>query len=307
MTVIFINYDYSELFSLLNSLNCDFKKNEPLKNYTTFKTGGACPVLITPKTVSELSEILKYFSKKSLPYTVLGNGSNVLVPDRGVNCAVIRIANGLTTLSLSDETTVFCGAGVKLSTLCKFALENSLSGLEFAYGIPGTCGGALFMNGGAYGGEMKDVTLSVCHINKEGDEGSLSDDDLKFSYRHSAYEENGFIITGAYFKLKKAPKEEIKAKMDDLISRRREKQPLEYPSAGSTFKRPVGYFAGGLIEQCGLKGFSFGGAKVSEKHAGFVINYNNATSDDIKMLMELVKLEVFRKTGITLEPEVRSL
>lgn len=305
--MIFIKHDYSELEEFLKTLDCTFLKNAPLKNYTTFKTGGECPVLITPKSAKALSEIVKYFKEKALPFTVLGNGSNVLVSDCGTECAVIRIADGLCELYLADEETVFCGAGVKLSALCKFALENSLSGLEFAYGIPGTCGGALFMNGGAYGGEMKDVTVRVCHIDKCGKAGELSGDELEFSYRHSAYEKNGFIITGAYFKLKKAPKEDIKAKMDDLISRRREKQPLEYPSAGSTFKRPTGYFAGGLIEQCGLKGFSFGGARVSEKHAGFIINYNNATTDDIKTLIELVKQDVFKKTGIMLEPEVRSI
>ncbi len=305
--MIFIKHDYSELFALLKTLDCDFIQDAPLKNFTTFKTGGKCPVLITPKTEDALSKLVKFFSQKDLPFTVLGNGSNVLAPDCGVGCAVIRIADGLCSLFLEDEETVFCGAGVKLSALCKFALENSLSGLEFAYGIPGTCGGALFMNGGAYGGEMKDVTDTVCHIDKNGNKGSLSGDGLEFSYRHSAYSENGCIITGARFKLKKAPKSVIEEKMNDLISRRREKQPLEYPSAGSTFKRPAGYFAGGLIEQCGLKGLSFGGAKVSEKHAGFIINYNNATSNDIKTLMELVKREVFLKTGITLEPEVRSL
>lgn len=305
--MIIIKHDYSELFALLKTLDCDFVLNAPLKNYTTFKTGGECPVLITPKTEDALSELVRFFSQKELPFTVLGNGSNVLASDCGVDCAVIRIADGLCELRLIDETAVFCGAGVKLATLCKFALENSLSGLEFAYGIPGTCGGALFMNGGAYGGEMKDVTDTVYHIDKNGNKGSLSGDRLEFSYRHSAYGENGCIITGALFKLEKAPKTVIEEKMNDLISRRREKQPLEYPSAGSTFKRPSGYFAGGLIEQCGLKGFSFGGAKVSEKHAGFIINYNNATSNDIKTLMELVKREVFFKTGITLEPEVRSL
>lgn len=305
--MIFIKHDYSELEEFLKTIDCTFLKNASLKNYTTFKTGGKCPILITPKTEKALSEIVKYFQEKALPFTILGNGSNVLVSDYGTEYAVIRIADGLCELYLADEETVFCGAGVKLSALCKFALENSLSGLEFAYGIPGTCGGALFMNGGAYGGEMKDVAARVCHIDKCGGAGELSGDELKFSYRHSAYEENGFIITGAYFKLKKAPKEDIKAKMDDLISRRREKQPLEYPSAGSTFKRPKGYFAGGLIEQCGLKGFSFGGAKVSEKHAGFIINYNNASTDDIKTLIELVKQDVFRKTGIMLEPEVRSI
>lgn len=308
MTVINIaDFNFCGLKEAAINNLCDLSENALLKNYTSFKTGGECPLLITPKSKDALSAVLKAAKSLSVPFVVLGNGSNVLAPDEGVKKAVIKIADGLTEIKLLDDNRVFCEAGVRLSSLCKFALENSLSGLEFAYGIPGTVGGAVFMNAGAYGGEMKDVVKEARHLDLDGNEGSFSGEELKFSYRSSVYESGKYIITGAVFELKKAPKEEIKAKMDDLASRRVEKQPLEYPSAGSTFKRPEGYFAGALIEQCGLKGKSVGGAEVSEKHAGFIINKNNATSNDIKALIELVKETVFKETGVLLEAEVRNL
>jgi UDP-N-acetylmuramate dehydrogenase len=211
----------------------------------------------------------------------------------------------MSEIKLLDETTIYCEAGASLKALCMFALENSLSGLEFAYGIPGTLGGAVYMNAGAYGGEMKDVLYSVNHIDNDGNNGTLNKENLDLGYRHSAYTNNGFVITSAVIKLTKADKKDIKEAMDDKLQRRKDKQPLEYPSAGSTFKRPEGYFAGALIEDCGLKGYTVGGAQVSEKHAGFVINKGGATATDVMTLISDVQRIVKEKHGVTLETEVK--
>jgi len=297
----------TELKNKALTLGCEVKENVAMKDYTTFKTGGNCELLISPTSTDALGEIVKECNKKNIPYTVLGNGSNVLVSDDGLNGIVIYIAEGLSDIKLLNDTTIYCEAGVKLGTLCNFALDNSLSGLEFAFGIPGSVGGAIFMNAGAYGGEMKDVVTKVYHIDKDGNEGCLIGDNLSFSYRKSAYEENGYIITGVELSLQKGNKTEIKEKMSDLLGRRKDKQPLEYPSAGSTFKRPAVGFAGAFIEECGLKGKQIGGAMVSEKHAGFIINYDNASSDDILKLMDYVKETVEKEKGVTLTPEVRFL
>jgi len=297
----------TELKNKALTLGCEVKENVAMKDYTTFKTGGNCELLISPTSTDALGEIVKECNKKNIPYTVLGNGSNVLVSDDGLNGIVIYIAEGLSDIKLLNDTTIYCEAGVKLGTLCNFALDNSLSGLEFAFGIPGSVGGAIFMNAGAYGGEMKDVVTKVYHIDKDGNEGCLIGDNLSFSYRKSAYEENGYIITGVELSLQKGNKTEIKEKMTDLLGRRKDKQPLEYPSAGSTFKRPAVGFAGAFIEECGLKGKQIGGAMVSEKHAGFIINYDNASSDDILKLMDYVKETVEKEKGVTLTPEVRFL
>ena len=305
MTVIDINsYDYGALCEFARGAGCDVMQNASLAERTTFRIGGECAALITPKTDSALSEVIKFINTNALPYTVLGNGSNVVAPDEFYGKAVIRISDGLTQLNLIDDTTVYCGAGVKLTSLCRFALENSLSGLEFAYGIPGSCGGAAFMNAGAYGGEMKDVVTKVYHITPYGERGELTAAEASFGYRTSAYKANNCIITGIEVKLVKGDRDEIRGKMEELMKRRKDKQPLEFPSAGSTFKRPEGYFAGALIEQCGLKGKSVGGAAVSEKHAGFVINKGGATAADVKALIELVQNTVKQETGVTLEPEV---
>ncbi len=311
MTVIDINISKDSLQKIKKTAeenNCTVSENASLKDITTFKTGGTCPLLITPKTEDGLSAVLRVIKEENTPFIVLGNGSNVLAPDGELKKVVIKTTDGLCDLYLKDEETVFAGAGVKLASLCKFALENSLSGLEFAYGIPGSCGGAAFMNAGAYGGEMKDVLTKVYHTDKDGKKGFFLKDGLMLSYRTSVYEKTeAYIITGIEVKLKKGNKEEIKNAMDDFISRRKEKQPLEYPSAGSTFKRPEGYYAGALIEKCNLKGKETGGAAVSEKHAGFLINKNNATSSDVLKLIDFVRETVLKETGVTLEPEVRIL
>jgi UDP-N-acetylmuramate dehydrogenase len=276
-----------------------------MSRYTSFKAGGCAKLLIKPNSVETLSSILKECIDKNINHLVIGNGSNLLISDKGFNGVIIKIGSDISKICLLDEETIYCEAGATMKALCNFALENSLSGLEFAFGIPGTLGGAVYMNAGAYGGEMKDVLVSCKHIDKNGNIGELANDDLNLDYRRSAYTDNAFTIVAAVMKLKKADKNEIKASMSDKMSRRRDKQPLEYPSAGSTFKRPIGYFAGALIEQSGLKGYTVGGAQVSEKHAGFVINKDGATATDIITLIKDVQKIVFEKFGVNLETEVK--
>lgn len=286
------------------SIGCKVTENAPMSEYTTFKTGGNAAVLAEPQNEETLSLLLKKCREEGEKPFIIGNGSNLLVDDGGINAVVIRIGEAFSEIKQLDEITVECGAGVSLSRLCRFALEKSLSGLEFAFGIPGSAGGAVFMNAGAYGGEMKDVLISCRYVDKNGEAGELSKDEMKLGYRTSAFKENGFTVTRVKVELKKGDRGEIKAKMDDFLGRRKAKQPLEYPSAGSTFKRPEGYFAGALIEQCGLKGARVGGAQVSEKHAGFVINNKNATSRDIEELIKHIQEKVLKETGVSLETEV---
>ncbi len=295
---------YGNLFALCDELKCEYSTEALLRDYTSFKIGGKADVMVFPDSVGKLSEIISFSHKNEIPVFILGKGSNLLVNDEGINGVVIN-TNNLDGIELTDETTIRCGCGISLSRLCRFALDNSLSGLEFAFGIPGTAGGAAYMNAGAYGGEMKDVLVSCEHLNSDGTISSFSGDELSLGYRHSVYSDSDYIITSLTLKLRKGNKDEIKAKMDELIGKRKDKQPLEYPSAGSTFKRPEGYFAGALIEQCGLKGFTVGGAQVSEKHAGFVINIGAATAKDVLGVIEHCKKTVLAETGVILEPEVK--
>ncbi len=275
-----------------------------MSHQTTFRAGGNADIIVFPATTDSLINILKSAVSENIPYMVMGNGSNILVCDNGIRGIVIKTTSLESNIKVND-TTITCSAGASLSKLCLTALEHGLTGLEFAYGIPGTVGGAVYMNAGAYGGEIKDVLKSVTHINPDFCSEDVSADTLNLAYRTSFYAKNpDYIITDAVFELKKGDKAEIKAKMDELMGRRKDKQPLEFPSAGSTFKRPEGYYAGALIEQCGLKGYAVGGAQVSEKHAGFVIN-KNGTASDILALIEYVKRTVKEKTGIELEPEVK--
>jgi UDP-N-acetylmuramate dehydrogenase len=294
-----------QLIDYLKQNGIDYLENEPMARHTTFKIGGDARLMALPDSREKIALTVKKCRELGIRYLPVGNGSNLLVDDEGIDACVILLGKGYDKVYLLDETTVFAEAGAQLIKVCNFALENSLTGLEFAYGIPGSCGGAAFMNAGAYGGEMKDVLIKCEHIDKNGNEGELSGDELGLSYRHSNYYDNGCIITGLVIRLEKGNSDEIKAKMTELMGRRRDKQPLEYPSAGSTFKRPEGYFAGALIEQCALKGASVGGAQVSEKHAGFVINKGGATCADVLSLCKKVSDTVKRKTGVTLEMEIR--
>lgn len=295
---------YSKLYELCKEIECEYSTDALLRDYTSFKIGGKADVMIFPDKISKLSSAISFIRGENLPTLVLGKGSNMLAGDEGFRGVVINTCK-LDEIILVDDTTIVCQCGVSLSRLCRFALDNSLTGLEFAFGIPGTAGGAAYMNAGAYGGEMKDVLVSCEHLLADGSLASFKNEELKLSYRHSVYSDSDFIITSLTLKLSKGETAEIKAKMDELMSKRRDKQPLEYPSAGSTFKRPEGFFAGALIEQCNLKGYTVGGAQVSEKHAGFVVNKGGATAADVETVIEHCKKTVYEKTGIMLEPEVK--
>lgn len=292
------------VYNLAQVLNCEALKDEPMNKHTSFKIGGNADTYVKVDSLSTLGTIIRECVDSDIDYLILGNGSNVLVSDDGYRGVIIRLDGEFRKISLIDETTIYCGAGASLATLCKFALNCGLSGLEFAWGIPGTVGGAVFMNAGAYDGEMKNVVHSVSHMTPDGGIGRCEKDDLQMGYRTSVYRSNKCIITGVTLKLKKADPEAIRAKMDDFMDRRSSKQPLEFPSAGSVFKRPEGAYAGALIEQCGLKGKCHGGAQVSDKHAGFIINKDNATANDVKSLIREVQTKVYDETGYDLECEL---
>lgn len=295
----------TNLIKLFNELKCEYAENEPMSRHTTFKIGGAAKLVVYPESEEQISAIVQCAKENNIRLITVGNGSNLLVADEGIDACVMMLDEHFAQIKLIGDDIIYASAGAMLIKACRFALENGLSGLEFAYGIPGSCGGGAFMNAGAYGGEMKDVLFKCSHIDKNGNAGFLEGDELKLGYRHSAYYENGCIITGLYMKMNKGDRAQIKAKMEDLISRRRAKQPLEYPSAGSTFKRPEGYFAGALIEECNLKGKSVGGAQVSEKHAGFVINKGGASCRDVIELCKLCSDTVEKEKGVKLEMEIR--
>ncbi len=285
----------------------ELRQQEPMRRHTSFKVGGPAALMACPKRQEELALILKLAKAEGVRPFFLGKGSNLLVSDRGVEEFVIKIAGGLTDLALEGETILRAGAGATLAQAAIFAADHGLTGLEFAHGIPGTLGGGVFMNAGAYDGELAQVLLSVDCLDEAGEPHRLEKDQLELGYRRSVFSDLPWLITGARLQLKPGDRETIRARMADLAQRRRSKQPLDYPSGGSTFKRPAGHFAGGLIEQCGLKGRSVGGAQVSEKHAGFVINTGNATCQDILDLIRLVRKTVLEKTGVELEPELRML
>ncbi len=290
------------LTAKLSNLNIEYTLNEPMSRHTTFKIGGAADVFIKIKTVDELKLVIGTAQDFNLPYFVIGKGSNLLVSDKGIEGVVISLEH-LNNIKI-DANTVTCGAGVGLMTLCSAAQKAGLSGLEFAFGIPGTVGGALYMNAGAYGGEMSQVVTSATALDSDGNIIKFNLEQMKLGYRTSAFKSTDLIILEVVFKLTAADTGEIKAKMDDFFARRRDKQPLEYPSAGSTFKRPEGYFAGALIEQNNLKGVSVGGAEVSTKHAGFIINKGGATANDVRALIKHVQNTVKTADGVELEPEV---
>lgn len=279
--------------------------NEPMSKHTTFKTGGNADFFLRPKDKEELKNLMFFLRSKNIPYFIMGNGSNVLVTDKGYRGAIIQIQSRFKNIALLEDNTVFAEAGAMVSSLSFFACERGLSGIEFASGIPGTFGGAIFMNAGAYGGEFKDVIISVDALDKDGNFKTIFKDELNFGYRKSVFTENTMVILGGMLKLNSGKTEDIKKCISDLSAQRILKQPLEYPSAGSTFKRPQGFFAGKLISDAGLKGFSIGGAQVSEKHAGFIINKSNAKSEDILNLIEYCRNKVYDMYGVLLEPEVK--
>lgn len=280
------------------------RENEPLSAHCTFKIGGPADVFVLPETEQQLLDALRLIKTAGVKYYLLGNGSNILFEDAGYRGAVIDLS-ALSDGIEQEEDLIRASAGVRLSALCGEALRAELTGLEFAYGIPGTLGGAIYMNAGAYGGEMKDVLHWVRYLTPDGEIVKADASQLDLSYRHSVFEENGGCILSAELKLQKGNAEEIRAKMDDLLFRRKDKQPLDKPSAGSTFKRPAGAFAAALIDQCGLRGYQHGGAAISEKHCGFVVNLGGATCADVLALCDEVRAIVKEKTGYDLEKEIR--
>jgi len=298
---------FEKLDALLEKEEIAFADSVPMKDYTTFRIGGACKRMVWPSSVNEIQKIFTACRETKLPLYLVGNGSNLLVSDDGIDGVVLQLGGRFSAIALENETQIICEAGVSLAKVCVFARDHGLTGLEFAYGIPGSVGGAAYMNAGAYGGEVKDVILWCEHVERDGTVKRVPAEDLEFSYRHSRYCETDDCIVRVCFSLKPGKREEITSAMEDFMDRRRTKQPLELPSAGSTFKRPVGGYASALVDQCGLKGFSCGGAKVSEKHAGFVVNFNHATCKDVLELIASVKEQVFEKTGFVLEPEVKML
>ncbi|MBO5617598.1 MAG: UDP-N-acetylmuramate dehydrogenase [Pseudobutyrivibrio sp.] len=276
---------------------------EPMKAHTTFRIGGPADILIEP-AYCDITAILHLLKEEDVPFTVIGNGSNLLVSDDGIEGVVIALGKKSGEITISGDTIV-AEAGALLSTVANAAADAGLTGLEFASGIPGTLGGAVYMNAGAYGGEIKDVLESVTVLNADFEKQVYNPKDLDLSYRHSALMEIGGFVTDVVIKLTPGDKDEIKAKIEEIRNQRVSKQPLNYPSAGSTFKRPEGYFAGKLIDDAGLRGYSVGGAQVSEKHCGFVINKDNATAKDVLQLMQDVDDNVYNKFGVHLTPEVR--
>lgn len=293
---------YKDLFKDIYSEN-GVKVNEPMKNHISFKVGGPADILLEPSSDIQVIKSIEVCRDNNIPYIVIGNGSNLLVRDGGIRGVVIKLS-GLNSVNV-DKNYIIAGAGVVLKEVSDVALENSLTGFEFASGIPGSVGGAVFMNAGAYDGEMKNIISSVTVLDKNDNIITLPKEKLEFGYRTSSIKTEGYIVLSAQFELQLGDKDKINSRIEELTQKRIEKQPLEYASAGSTFKRPEGYFAGKLIQDAGLKGFSVGGAEVSQKHSGFVINTGNATAQDVLDVIKHVQDEVKNQFGVELKTEVR--
>ena len=279
--------------------------NEPMKNHTSFKIGGNADYYVMPETKEQILSVRNFCLENDVPFYIVGKGSNLLVSDNGLRGVVIKIGRNFSSYKVNDDT-ITAQSGILLSKLANVALENEFTGFEFASGIPGSLGGAVYMNAGAYDGEMKDVVISTEYIDKNGNICTVTGEEHDFSYRHSMFSSDDVILEST-MKFNRGNKDEIYAYMKDLNNRRKEKQPLEYPSAGSTFKRPDGYFAAKLIDDSGLRGYRIGGAMVSDKHCGFVVNVDNATCDDVLKLMDYIKEVVMKKYGVELEPEIKYL
>jgi UDP-N-acetylmuramate dehydrogenase len=295
---------YNELSGIITDEQ--IKLEEPMKNHTTFRIGGPAEIFVTPGSIGEVRDIIAVCRKQAVPYYVMGNGSNLLVSDRGYEGVIIQIFKEMNEIRIEGDT-VAAQAGALLSAIANRALEEGLAGFEFASGIPGTLGGACIMNAGAYGGEMKDVVREVTLLTPEGEIRDVPGEQMEFGYRTSMAARTGAVILAARIRLRRGDQEAIRARMEELREKRVSKQPLEYPSAGSTFKRPEGYFAGKLIQDAGLRGFTVGKAQVSEKHCGFVVNKGQATAADVAELMRRVSDKVEEQFGVRLEPEVKRL
>ena len=292
----------AEFIEVIKNRGISFSLDELMEKHTTFKIGGKADVFVSVKSEEELIFSVNEAKKVGIPLCVIGKGSDLLVSDKGIEGAVICL-DGMRKIDISGDT-VTVAAGTGMQALCLSLQKAGLSGFEFAYGIPGTVGGAVFMNAGAYGGEIKDCIVSARYLAKEGNIAHITAEDMKLSYRKSIFQENGGIILSAVFKFQKGNPDEILEKMNCYLARRKEKQPLEFPSAGSVFRRPEGNFAGTLIEKSGLKGERVGGAMVSKKHAGFIVNTGGATSEDVKRLIEKIQKKVFCDSGVELKTEV---
>lgn len=283
----------------------ELRMNEAMAKHTSFRIGGPVEVMAFPKNSTELAKILKVSAVLDCKTAILGAGTNILAPDEGIEGLIICLKDCLDGMRQVDKDHIYVAAGVTMTRAAVYAAGLGLSGLEFAHGIPGTVGGGVYMNAGAYGGEICQVCESVDVMDMEGNVVTFNGDQMGFSYRHSVLEDTPGIVLGAVFALTQKPEAEIRAAMQDLMTRRKTSQPLDLPSAGSAFKRPVGGYAAALIDQSGLKGFRVGGASVSEKHAGFVVNLGGATAKDVRLLLERVSEKVYADSGIRLEPEVR--
>ncbi len=285
--------------------NVELRLDEPLSKHTSFRIGGPATVMAFPKNADELSKILQVSNLLDCKPFILGAGTNILAPDAGLDSLVICLKDCMDGLERIDDVRIRVAAGVTMARAAVFAAGQGLGGLEFAHGIPGTVGGGVYMNAGAYGGEISQVCESVDIMKMDGTQVTLTAEEMQFSYRHSRLEDEGGIVLSAVFRLEEKPEAEVRGLMQELLQKRKTSQPLDYPSAGSAFKRPVGGYAAALIDQAGLKGFQIGGAAVSEKHAGFVVNLGNANAEQVKELLVRVSDIVFEKSGIRLEPEVR--
>ena len=299
--------DFTVIEGIARKYHCEILYDEPMHKYNTMKVGGNAEALIKPCGISCLSEVIAKCNEQGINYHIIGKGSNIIVSDKGISGLIIVIGEDFSRIELVDENIIECEAGASLSKVCSFAYKNSLTGLEFAWGIPGSVGGAVYMNAGAYDGEMSEVVLSCEQIDLDGNVSTIGKEDMDFSYRHSRFTDTKAVVAVVRIGLRKGDKTAIKARMDELLMRRKTRQPLEYPSSGSTLKRPKGSYASLLIEQCGLKGTSVGGAEVSEKHSGFIINKNDASCEDIKNLVAIVKEKVNSQTGYILDCEMQIL
>ncbi|MCD7717445.1 MAG: UDP-N-acetylmuramate dehydrogenase [Lachnospiraceae bacterium] len=301
--------DRSKMLTLLQNVvgEKNVYEQESMKKHTTFRIGGPADLFAMPTALEEVCQIVRICREQGYPFYVIGNGSNLLVPDAGYRGLVLQLYKNFSRIEISESCVITAQSGAMLSVIAKRALEAGLTGFEFASGIPGTLGGAVVMNAGAYGGEMKQVLVSATVLTQEGEVREIPASGLELGYRKSAVLPNGWIVLGAKLALKKGNPDEIRTRMDELKEQRVSKQPLDLPSSGSTFKRPEGYFAGKLIMDAGLKGYSVGGAQVSEKHCGFVVNRGGATAADVLQLIEDVTERVKTRFGVALEPEIRIL
>ena len=297
--------DFDRLKAALSGM--DLRENEPMARHTSFQIGGPARLLVRPRSEQELRQALTAAKACGVPCLVIGNGSNLLVPDEGVEALVIRLGGGLDAVNIGADGTITAGSGALLSAVAVRAQQAGLTGLEFAFGIPGSIGGAVYMNAGAYGGQISDVVESVSCLTRDGQTQTWTAAQADFAYRHSAFQSDSQVITAVRLHLMPGAPEEIRRRMEQIAASRKASQPLELPSAGSAFKRPAGGYAAALIDQAGLKGTRVGGACVSEKHAGFIVNTGGASCRDVLQLMELVRARVQARTGIELEPEIRLL